>query len=69
MNTSSLVVLNTQVLTLDVFLIRQQQVLNLLVVDLGVTDSDCDSLVELGTSRVLDLVDGTRHNTTVLELT
>lgn len=44
-----------------------KQVTNLLIVDLRVTDPDCDGLLKLVAGESIELRDGTRHETTILE--
>jgi len=44
-----------------------KQVTNLFIVDLRVTDSDCDGLLKLVASESVELRDGARHETTILE--
>ena len=68
MHSTSLVILNAQVLACHVFVVAQQQVLNLLVVNLSVTDSDGDSLVKLSTRSSVYLVDCSRDDATILEV-
>ena len=69
-NAAAVVVSDLQVLTamLHTCRVTWEQVSNLLVVDLCVTDSDSDGLVELVLSEGIELGDGARDHTTVLKL-
>ena len=44
-----------------------KQISDLIVVELGVTDADRDVLFELGVRQRVDLINGSWHDTTVLE--
>ena len=68
-NTTSVIVSDLKVLVASDGSTRlvRKQVANLLVVDLGVTDPDGDSLIKLVAGQGVKLGDGTGHHTAILE--
>ena len=73
-DTTSLIIKDLQVLISHHEILRsgsrahlRQQISDLVIVDFGVTDTNCDGLFKFGARQIVHLVDSSWHNTSVLE--